>query len=89
MAAWFTETENNNILGMNKNPKFLERLIDIWTSGMTKIIREKSKSIILGKKKEKYDQANKEFIDYINSLEEYNVHVYENIGDGIAVLTKK
>lgn len=53
MAAWFTETENNNILGMNKNPKFLERLIDIWTSGMTKIIREKSKSIILGKKKEK------------------------------------
>ena len=41
------------------------------------------------KKKEKYDQANKEFIDYINSLKEYNVHVYENIGDGIAVLVKK
>ena len=41
------------------------------------------------KKKEKYDQANKEFIDYINSLKEYDVHVYDNIGDGIAVLVKK
>ena len=41
------------------------------------------------KKIEKYDQANKEFIDYINSLKEYDVHVYDNIGDGIAVLVKK
>lgn len=41
------------------------------------------------KKKEKYDQANKEFIDYILSLKEYEVSVYEDIGDGIAVLKKK
>ena len=41
------------------------------------------------KKKEKYDKANKEFKDYILSLSEYIVSIYDDIGDGIAVLEKK
>lgn len=41
------------------------------------------------KKKAKYDLANKEFKEYILSLEEYQVSIYDNIGDGIAVLKKK
>lgn len=41
------------------------------------------------KKKAKYDLANKEFKDYILTLQEYEVSIYDNIGDGIAVLKKK
>ena len=41
------------------------------------------------KKKAKYDLANKEFKDYILTLKEYDVSIYDNIGDGIAVLKKK
>ena len=41
------------------------------------------------KKKEKYDLANEEFKKYILSLEEYEVNIYDDIGDGIAVLKKK
>ena len=41
------------------------------------------------KKKAKYDLANKEFKEYILSLKEYDVSIYDDIGDGIAVLKKK
>jgi predicted O-methyltransferase YrrM len=41
------------------------------------------------KKKAKYDLANKEFKEYALSLEDYNVSIYDDIGDGIAVLKKK
>lgn len=41
------------------------------------------------KKKAKYDLANQEFKDYILTLQEYEVSIYDNIGDGIAVLKKK
>ena len=41
------------------------------------------------KKRAQYDKANQEFKDYIYSLEDYEVNVYDDIGDGIAVLTKK
>ena len=41
------------------------------------------------KKKAKYDLANKEFKEYALSLVEYDVSIYDNIGDGIAVLKKK
>lgn len=41
------------------------------------------------KKKAKYDLANKEFKGYILTLQEYEVSIYDNIGDGIAVLKKK
>ena len=39
-------------------------------------------------KKEEYDLVNKEFKEYILSLKEFKVEIYDNIGDGIAVLTK-
>ena len=39
-------------------------------------------------KKEKYDLVNKEFKEYILSLKEYDVKIYDDIGDGIAVLKK-
>ena len=41
------------------------------------------------KKKAKYDLANQEFKDYILSLDEYEVSIYDEVGDGIAVLKKK
>ena len=41
------------------------------------------------KKKAKYDLANKVFKEYILSLKEYDVSIYDDIGDGIAVLKKK
>ena len=41
------------------------------------------------KKKAKYDLANKEFKEYALSLENYDVSIYDDIGDGIAVLKKK
>ena len=41
------------------------------------------------KKKAKYDLANKEFKEYALSLEDYDVSIYDDIGDGIAVLKKK
>ena len=40
-------------------------------------------------KKEKYDLVNKEFKDYIKTLNDYEVNIYDNIGDGIAVLKRK
>lgn len=40
-------------------------------------------------KKEKYDLVNKEFKEYILSKDEYEVHIYDDIGDGIAVLKRK
>ncbi len=40
-------------------------------------------------KKEKYDLVNKEFKEYILSLDNYEVNIYDDIGDGIAVLSKK
>ena len=40
-------------------------------------------------KKEKYDLVNKEFKDYIKTLNDYEVNVYDDIGDGIAVLKRK
>ena len=39
-------------------------------------------------KKEKYDLVNKEVKEYILSLKEYDVKIYDDIGDGIAVLKK-
>ena len=39
-------------------------------------------------KKEKYDLVNKEFKEYILSLKEYDAKIYDDIGDGIAVLKK-
>ena len=41
------------------------------------------------KKKAKYDLANKEFKEYALSLKDYDVSIYDDIGDGIAVLKKK
>ena len=41
------------------------------------------------KKKAKYDLSNKEFKKYALSLENYDVSIYDDIGDGIAVLKKK
>ena len=41
------------------------------------------------KKKAKYDLANQEFKTYALSLEEYETTIYNDIGDGIAVLKKK
>lgn len=40
-------------------------------------------------KKEKYDLVNKEFKEYILTLKDYDVAIYDDIGDGIAVLRKK
>ena len=40
-------------------------------------------------KKEEYDLVNQEFKKYILSLEDYDVKIYDEIGDGIAVLIKK
>ena len=40
-------------------------------------------------KKEKYDLVNKEFKDYIKTLNDYEVNVYDDIGDGISVLKRK
>ena len=40
-------------------------------------------------KKEKYDLVNKEFKDFIKTLNDYEVNVYDDIGDGIAVLKRK
>ena len=40
------------------------------------------------KKKAKYDLANQEFKNYILTLQEYEVSIYDDIGDGIAVLRK-
>ena len=37
----------------------------------------------------KYDLVNKEFKDYIKTLNDYEVNVYDDIGDGIAVLKRK
>ena len=41
------------------------------------------------KNREKYNQINKEFKEYITSLKEFDVSIYDDIGDGIAVLIKK
>ena len=40
-------------------------------------------------KKEEYDLVNKEFIEYILTLKDYEVNIYDDIGDGIAVLKRK
>lgn len=40
------------------------------------------------KKKEKYDLANKEFKEYISTLTDYKINIYDEVGDGIAVLRK-
>ena len=40
-------------------------------------------------KKEEYDQVNKEFKEYILSLNDYEVNIYDHIGDGIAVLKRR
>ena len=40
-------------------------------------------------KKEKYDLVNKEFKEYILTLKDYEVNIYDDIGDGIAVLKRK
>ena len=39
-------------------------------------------------KKAEYDKVNQEFKEYILSLKEYDVKIYDDIGDGIAVLKK-
>ena len=39
-------------------------------------------------KKEEYDQVNKEFKEYILTLKDYKVEIFDNIGDGIAVLSR-
>ena len=41
------------------------------------------------KKKANYDLANKEFKEYALSLKDYDGAIYDDIGDGIAVLKKK
>lgn len=41
------------------------------------------------KKREKYNRINEDFKNYILSLEDYNVEIYDDIGDGIAVINKK
>ena len=40
-------------------------------------------------KKEEYDLINKEFKEYILTLKDYEVNIYDDIGDGIAVLKRK
>ena len=40
-------------------------------------------------KKEEYDLVNKEFKKYILTLKDYEVNIYDDIGDGIAVLKRK
>lgn len=40
-------------------------------------------------KKKEYDEVNKKFKEYLLSLKEYDVKIYDDIGDGIATLTKK
>ena len=40
-------------------------------------------------KKEEYDLVNKEFKEYILTLKDYEVNIYDDIGDGIAVLKRK
>lgn len=44
---------------------------------------------INAKKRAQYDKANEDFKTYICSLVDYEVNIYDDIGDGIAVLTKK
>ena len=76
-----------------KNQYFLEKFSKRLNAGGTIIIDNMNLDdlwIDANKdKKEEYDLVNQEFKKYILSLENYEVKIYDEIGDGIAVLIKK
>jgi predicted O-methyltransferase YrrM len=41
------------------------------------------------KKKDKYQKVNEDFIEYLHSLEDYDVDVRYDVGDGIAIVRRK
>jgi predicted O-methyltransferase YrrM len=41
------------------------------------------------KKKDKYQKVNEDFIEYLHSLEDYDVDVRYEVGDGIAIVRRK
>ncbi len=41
------------------------------------------------KKKDKYQKVNEDFIEYLRSLEDYDVDVRYEVGDGIAIVRRK
>lgn len=73
-----------------RNKYFLEKFSSRLNKGGTIIIDNMNLDDLWvdakKEKKEEYDQVNKEFKDYILTLKDYKVEVFDNIGDGIAVL---
>ena len=76
-----------------RNKYFLEKFSSRLNKGGTIIIDNMNLDDLWvdakKEKKEEYDQVNKEFKEYILTLKDYKVEIYDNIGDGIAVLYKK
>ena len=76
-----------------RNKYFLEKFANRLNSNGTIIIDNMNLDDLWidakKEKKEEYDLVNKEFKEYILSLKEYDVKIYDHIGDGIAVLKKK
>lgn len=75
-----------------RNKYFLEKFSSRLNKGGTIIIDNMNLDDLWvdakKEKKEEYDQVNKEFKEYILTLKEYKVEIYDHIGDGIAVLYK-
>ena len=44
---------------------------------------------LLKNKKDKYQKVNEDFIEYLHSLEDYDVDVRYEVGDGIAIVRRK
>ena len=75
-----------------RNKYFLEKFSSRLNKGGTIIIDNMNLDDLWvdakKEKKEEYDQVNKEFKEYILTLKDYKVEVFDNIGDGIAVLSR-
>ena len=76
-----------------RNQFYLEKLSKNLNTGGTIIIDNMNLDDFWinanAKKKQKFDQIMLEFKKYLLSLTEYEVNIYNDIGDGIAVLKKK
>ena len=76
-----------------RNQFYLEKLSKNLNTGGTIIIDNMNLDDFWinanAKKKQKFDQIMLEIKEYLLSLTEYEVNIYNDIGDGIAVLKKK
>ena len=63
--------------------------VAVYSKHVSKRLDEKEDDLRLLLENKDYETLSKEFKDYIKTLNDYEVNIYDNIGDGIAVLKRK